>query len=192
MIGLTTATALSTIGRIGREPRLQTAVLLGAAPATAAGLHTMGLATDMDPHKLFDGLIEYHLWFVLAMTAVFGAIGGFVAELLSLHGSIELPHRARRRGRAKRTRLADPNDTIDLGIFSRMLVGSAAALALLSVYAPLAPTVLLVNALIAGSAGTAVFRLVQSRLVGRAESKRQQSEPHKLRSVPQATDSKVA
>src|SRR5262245_4233169 len=124
MIGLTsTASTLSTIGRIGREPSLQTAVLLGAAPATAAGLHAMGVTTDLDSHGLSVGLVESHLWFVLGMTAVFGAIGGFIAELLSLHGNIELPHRTRRRARVKRTRLADPNDTIDLGIFSRMLVG---------------------------------------------------------------------
>jgi hypothetical protein len=192
MIGLTTATALSTIGRVGREPSLQTAALLAAAPATAAGLHAVGVKIDIDAKALSDGLSQSQLWLVLGMTAIFGAIGGFVAELLSLHGNIELPHRTRRRGRAKRMRLADPNETIDLGIFSRMLVGSAAALALLSVYAPQAPTVLLVNALIAGSAGTAVFRLVQSRLIGRAETRRRQSEPRELRAVPQATESKVA
>jgi len=52
-------------------------------------------------------------------------------------------------------------DMVDLGVFSRMLVGAAAAaLAVLSVYAPLTATALLVDALVAGSAGTAMFRLV--------------------------------
>jgi len=37
---------------------------------------------------------------------------------------------------------------------------TAAALAVLSVYAPLTATALLVDALVAGSAGTAMFRLV--------------------------------
>jgi hypothetical protein len=178
MIGLTSA-ALSTIGRIGREPGLQTAAVLGAAPAAAAGLHAIGVSTDLDSLGLARGLVDVNLWVTLGMAAMFGGFGGFIAELLSMHGNIELPHRVRR-GRAKHTRLADARDMIDLGIVSRVLLGAAAALAALSVYAPTTPTALLVDALVAGSAGTAVFRLVQSRFLGRADST---NEPRKLRAV---------
>jgi hypothetical protein len=170
---------LSTIARIGREPGLQTAALLGAAPATAAGLHALGVTTDLDSFALATGLVDVNLWFTLGMAALFGSVGGFIAELLSLHGNIELPHRVRQ-SHYKRTRLADARDMVDLGVVSRMLVGAAAALAVLSVYAPQSATALLVDALIAGSAGTAVFRLVQTRFLAGAERK---NEPRKLRAV---------
>ncbi|HEY3060670.1 MAG TPA: hypothetical protein VGL99_17055 [Chloroflexota bacterium] len=179
MIGLTTS-ALSTIARIGREPGLQTAAVLGAAPATAAGLHALGVSTDLDSFALAQGLVDLNLWFALGMAALFGGIGGLIAELLSLHGNIELPHRVRQ-SHHKHTRLADARDMVDLGVISRMLVGAAAALAMLSVYAPLTATALLVDALIAGSAGTAVFRLVQSRFLANADNAKQ---PRKLRAVP--------
>jgi hypothetical protein len=93
-----------------------------------------------------------------------------VAELLSLHGNIELPHRVRRRTTAvKRTRLADPRYEIDLGIVSRIFLGATAGLALLSVYAPESPTGLIANTLIAGSAATGLFRLMQGRMLGREQ-----------------------
>jgi hypothetical protein len=183
MIGLTN-TALSTIERIGREPGLQTAAVLGAAPATAAGLHALGVAIDLDATALSDGLVQSHLWFVLGLSALFGAIGGFIAELLCLHGNIELPHR-KSISRSKHSRFANTRHLIDLGILSRMLVGAAAALSVLSVYAPQTPTALLVDALIAGSAGTAVFRLVQARFLANGDSKK---EPRKLQAVPTTTE----
>src|SRR5438132_328968 len=90
-----------------------------------------------------------------------------MAELLSLHGNIELPHRVKAGSKVKRSRLADPRYEVDLGIVSRILLGGAAGLAMLSIYSPNSPTSLLVNALIAGSAATGLFRLVQGRLLGR-------------------------
>jgi hypothetical protein len=69
----------------------------------------------------------------------------------------------------KRSRLADPRHEIDLGIAARVVLGATAGLALLSVYAPTNPTALVVNALIAGSAATAVFRIVQGRMLARVE-----------------------
>ena len=179
MIGQTTA-LLSQVARIGREPSLQAAAVLAAAPVSAAGLHAIGVNTDLDSLMLSTGLLDAHLWFALGMTAIFGGIGGFISELLSLHGNIELPHRVRR-GQAKRTRFAEAQDMVDLGIVSRILLGAAAALAVLSVYAPSTPTALLVDALIAGSAGTAVFRMVQSRFLNRSSENK--PAPRKLHSV---------
>jgi hypothetical protein len=164
MIGQTIAT-LSQIGRLGREPTVQAAAVIASAPAASAGLHAIGVSTDLDSQALAIGLVDPNLWFVLALAALFGALGGLVAELLSLHGNIERPHRVKSL-HAKRTRLAEPRDMVDLGVFSRMLLGAAAALAVLSIYTPTTATALLVNSLIAGSAGTAVFRLVQARMVG--------------------------
>ncbi len=171
-----------TLAALTREPTVQAAAVVGSAPIAAAGLKAVGVAIDLDSHLLAEALVDSTLWLSLGLAALFGAVGGFVAELLSLHGNIELPHRVKR-GRAKRTRLADPRDMVDLGIFSRMLLGAAAALALLSVYAPSTATALLVNALIAGSAATAVFRLVQGRLLANAGQSKKSSAPP-LRKVP--------
>ena len=168
-----------TLVALTREPTLQAAAVIASAPATAAGLRAVGISTDLDSQLLALGLIDPTLWFSLSLAALFGALGGFVAELLSLHGNIELPHRVKH-GNGKRTRLADARDMVDLGVFSRMLLGAAAALALLSVYAPTSATALLVNALIAGSAATALFRLVQGRLLAGASS----STKTTLRKVP--------
>jgi hypothetical protein len=170
-----------TIASLTREPTLQAAAVVASAPATAAGLRAVGISTDLDTQLLAQGLVDSTLWFSLALAALFGALGGFVAELLSLHGNIELPHRVKR-SHTTRTRLADPRDMIDLGVISRMLLGAAAALALLSVYAPTTATALLVNALIAGSAATAVFRLVQGRLLAGASGSKKA--PRELRKVP--------
>ena len=170
-----------TLVAISREPTLQAAAVVASAPATAAGLRAVGISTDIDTQLLAAGLVEPTLWLSLTLATLFGALGGFVAELLSLHGNIELPHRVKF-SRIRRTRLADPQFMIDLGVVSRMLLGAAAALALLSVYAPTSATALLVNALVAGSAATAVFRLVQGRLLAGASARN--SANHALRTLP--------
>jgi hypothetical protein len=156
------------LGRLAREPAVHTTAALASVPAAAAGLQAVGVNTVVDHLALADGLQSASLWITLGMAALFGGIGGVVAELLSLHGNIELPHRVRRRTTAvKRTRLADPQHEIDLGIVSRIFLGATAGLALLSVYAPESPTGLIANTLIAGSAATGLFRLVQGRMLGR-------------------------
>src|ERR1700694_586670 len=157
------------VGRAIREPAVHTTAAVASLPAAAAGLHAVGMSTELDPTVLDSGLVDPQLWLTLGMAALFGSLGGVVAELISLHGRIELPHRVKRGGNLRRTRLADPRNEIDLGIVSRLLLGATAALALLSLYAPTSATALVVNALIAGSAATGVFRLVQGRLLARAQ-----------------------
>jgi hypothetical protein len=135
------------------------------------------------------------LWLTLGISALFGGLGGVVAELLSLHGTIELPHRVHRLRTAKRSRLADPRYEIDLGIISRLVLGMAAALALLAVYAPTNATALVVDSLIAGSAATSVFRLVQRRMLGKtlsSEQPAQKSAPKPRLSVVRAAQSSAA
>jgi hypothetical protein len=167
------STGLSHVGRAIREPMVQTTAALVAAPVTVAGLHAVGISTDLNTEQIALGLVEARLWLTLSLVAGFGALGGVVAELLSLQGNIELPHRVTRH-RGKRTRLAEARHMVDLGIVSRLLLGATAALAVLSVYAPTSPTALIVTALVAGSAATGVFRLVQSRLLGPASPPRRE------------------
>jgi hypothetical protein len=150
---------------------VQTALAAMVLPVTATTLRATGISNDVDPAKLSDGLVQSSLWMALAAAALFGGLGGVVAELLSLRGHIELPHRIKpRRGASRRTRLSDPRHEVDLGIFSRVLLGAAAALALLALDTPGNATALVVNALIAGSASTAVFRMVQGRMLAKAQA----------------------
>jgi hypothetical protein len=164
MIGQTAVVA-GHVARLARTPHFAATSATVGAGGTVAGLRVLGITPDLDPQVLARGLQDGNLWFALVLAAAFGAIGGLVAELLSLHGNIELPHRVKR-GQGNRTRLADPRDMVDLGVLSRMLLGASAALALLSAYTPTTASALLVNGLIAGYASTAVFRFVQARLLG--------------------------
>lgn len=164
-------------GRLLKEPAVHTTAALASVPATAAGLHAVGISTDIDVLALGNGLLSGSFWLVLGTAALFGALGGVVAELLSLHGNIELPHWHRGRKIARRARLADPRNELDLGIVSRLVLGGAAGVALLAVYAPTSPTALVANALIAGSAATGLFRLVQKRLLLNAQAEKAQRAP---------------
>jgi hypothetical protein len=155
------------VGRMVRTPAVQTTAAIATLPVTAAGMHAVGLTTDVQAETLAKGLLEGSLWITLGMAAAFGGFGGVVAELLSLHGHVEVPHRVRRGTSAKRPRLSNPRYEVDLGIFSRLVLGAAAALALLAIYAPPNASSLVVNALVAGSAATGVLRLVQGRLLAK-------------------------
>lgn len=148
---------------------IQAVSAMVAVPAAATALHAIGVSNDLDAAGLSRGLLDGGLWLTLGMAAAFGALGGVTAELMSLHGHVEMPHKPRR-NRYHRSRLADPKNEIDLGVVSRMVLGAAAALALLAIYTPGSATALLVNALIAGSAATSVFRLVQGRMLGQSQS----------------------
>src|SRR5712691_660976 len=160
---------ISILSRAIREPAIHTTAALASVPAANAGLKAVGISTDLDPSALAGGLFAPTLWITLGVAAAFGGLCGIVAELISLRGCVELPHRVRRSAGARRSRLADPRYEVDLGIIARLLLGAAAALALLSLYAPTSPTALVANALIAGSAATGVFRMVQGRMLARGQ-----------------------
>jgi hypothetical protein len=160
LVGLANAT---------RDRAVQAISTLFLVPVAATAAHAAGVSTEIDTFGLSQSLLTSALWMTLGMAALFGAAGGVVAELLSLHGHIELPHkvRPRRNPGNKGRKLADPRYEFDLGIVSRMLLGAAAALALLALVTPTNATALVVNALIAGSAATGVFRAVQGKMLNR-------------------------
>jgi hypothetical protein len=161
---------LVTIASIWQSRLVQAALAALVLPVTATTLHATQISHDLDVSTVYSGLEQAGLWIALGAAAAAGGMGGIVAELLSLHGHIELPHRVKpRRGVKRRTHLGDPEHEIDLGIISRVLLGATAALALLALDAPGNPTALLVNSLIAGSAATGVFRLVQGRMLGKSQ-----------------------
>jgi len=158
---------ITGVASVGRSRAVQAGSAALLMPATATTLHATGISKDLDAGTLSSGLLIGGMWFTLSIAAVFGGLGGVVAELLSLHGHVELPHKAK--PRLRNGRPIGPSHEIDLGIFSRMLLGAAAGLALLTFDAPGTATALVVNSLIAGSAATGVLRLVQGRMLARAQ-----------------------
>ena len=105
-------------------------------------------------------------WDLLWMVAAFGAIGGVIYELIALHGNIEWPHKT------KETEVPEGGFThaqlpflFDLGILARLIIGAAAALIVFWVLPVEQGIRLLAVSVIAGSAGTAVFRSLQDRLL---------------------------
>ena len=66
------STGLTQLGRVAREPMVQTTAALMAAPVTVAGLHAVGVSTDLNTEQLGVGLIEARLWLTLSLVAGFG------------------------------------------------------------------------------------------------------------------------
>lgn len=126
------------------------------------------------------------LWQTLGVTLLGGAIGGVVYELLILQGNIEFPHRL-----TAAEQMENPHAIAaymyDLGIWARVIIGAFAAVAALLVVTPESLFKLLATSIIAGSAGTAIFRSLQDRLLA-ALAQKQAAE---LQAVTQQLDAKV-
>ncbi|MEZ4862821.1 MAG: hypothetical protein R3C14_16005 [Caldilineaceae bacterium] len=109
-------------------------------------------------------LANLPIWLALSVTLVGGAIGGVVYELLLLQGNIELPHRL-----TAAENFDNPHAIaaymFDLGIWARILIGAFAAVAALLVVTPETFYKLFAASIIAGSAGAAIFRSLQDRLL---------------------------
>ncbi|MBX3015360.1 MAG: hypothetical protein KF832_27820 [Caldilineaceae bacterium] len=110
------------------------------------------------------------LWLALVVTLLGGAIGGVVYELLILHGNIEMPHRLTAAEQMENPH-AIASYMYDLGIWARVLIGAFAAVAALVVVNPESLIKLLATAIIAGSAGTSIFRSLQDRLLAAVAQK---------------------
>jgi hypothetical protein len=109
-------------------------------------------------------LANLPLWSALIVTLLGGAIGGVVYELLILHGNIEMPHRLTAAEQMENPH-AIAGYMYDLGIWARVIIGAFAAVASLVVIDPESLIKLLATAIIAGSAGTSIFRSLQDRLL---------------------------
>lgn len=133
-----------------------------------------------------ETLANLPLWAALAVTLVGGALGGVVYELLILHGNIEMPHRLTADEQMENPH-AIASYMYDLGIWARVLIGAFAAVASLVVVNPESLVELLATAIIAGSAGTSIFRSLQDRLLAALAQK----ETANLRAVNDKLHDKV-
>ncbi|MFQ5856216.1 MAG: hypothetical protein ACE5LU_11290 [Anaerolineae bacterium] len=120
--------------------------------------------SGFDPAPIAAGLATPAFWVALLATLVAGAVGGIVYELLILQGNLELPHKLTKDEVAEKHPYAIAEYMFDLGIWARVIIGALAAVAALFVLSPSTAFGLLATAVIAGSAGTSVFRSMQDRL----------------------------
>lgn len=124
-------------------------------------------AGNIDVQQSAQGLSDWSLWFQLVVAAVAGALGGLVYELIALQGNLELPHRFNKEEDDEEAPLdsyAKPVHMIDLGFLARLIIGGLAAVAVNMVLAPETELKWIATAIVAGSAGIAIFRSLQSRL----------------------------
>jgi uncharacterized membrane protein YeaQ/YmgE (transglycosylase-associated protein family) len=120
--------------------------------------------TEFNPTPVAAGFATSAFWIALVATLAAGAVGGLVYELLILQGNLELPHKPTEVEATEKYPHAIVKNLYDLGIWARIIIGALAAVAALLVLAPRTTFGLLATAVVAGSAGTAIFRSLQERL----------------------------
>ena len=132
--------------------------------ATAACAQDPIPASGFDPAPVAAGFGTLSFWVALLATLIAGAVGGVVYELLILQGNLELPHKPDPEEVVGNYPYAVVGNLYDLGIWARLIIGALAAVAALLVLSPSTAFGLLATAVVAGSAGTSVFRSMQDRL----------------------------
>ncbi len=136
-------------------------------PASLPALSTQVAQTDWNVEVILKSksLDNPKFYVVLLVTLIAGGVGGIVFELLNLQGNIELPHAPTEDDFAAELAYATPPNVIDLGIFARIIIGALAAVPAMAYIEPQTVLTLLAMSLLAGSAGTAVFRSLQDRFL---------------------------
>jgi hypothetical protein len=138
--------------------------LLGLATLTVQAQEPTA-TPGINPRVLAAGFGDPAFWVALLATLIAGAVGGVVYELLILQGAVERPHKFTAAEATEKAPYAVPAYMYDLGIWARIIIGGLAALAALLVLQPDSTFALLATAVVAGSAGTSVFRSLQDRVL---------------------------
>lgn len=120
---------------------------------------------EFNPDTVTAGFKNLSFWIALAVTLVSGAIGGVVYELLILEGRFEIPHKPDDNEPIDKPAHAIGKYMYDLGVIARIIIGGLAAVAAMLVLTPTSAFGLMATAVIAGSAGTSIFRSLQDRLL---------------------------
>ena len=151
--------------------KARTALVLAAFVMAVAMIPTLASAQTptptpevLQPSVILGELADLDFWITLLATLVAGAAGGVVYELLMLQGNIEWPHKPQKDEVTETLPYAIFTHLFDLGIIARVIIGALAAVGALLVLSPPTAIRLLATAVVAGSAGTAVFRSLQDRL----------------------------
>lgn len=136
-------------------------------PLSLPALSTQVPQTDWDVEVILKSksLDNPKLYVVLLVMLIAGGVGGIVFELLNLQGNIERPHAPSEDELAAKLAYASVENVIDLGVFARIIIGAFAAVPAMVIIEPASVLSLLAMSLLAGSAGTAVFRSLQDRFL---------------------------
>lgn len=152
-----------------KVPRFKSSKNLGRllSKKSRPALSTQGTQTDWDVETIITSksLDNPKFYVVLLAMLIAGGVGGIVFELLNLQGNIELTHAPTEDEFAAKLAYATPKNVTDLGIFARIIIGACAAVPAMVVIEPASVLSLLAMSLLAGSAGTAVFRSLQDRFL---------------------------
>ena len=157
------STTLTTIAAYGQKtPSISPQDLPPASPQPA-----MDRKANKEEIRDFDirKLDEAKLLPMFLLIITLGGIGGVVFELINLQGNVEWPHKPSDDELAAKLAYATPKNVIDLGILARIIVGAAAAPPAMLFVRPESAFALIAMSVVAGSAGTAVFRALQDRLL---------------------------
>lgn len=142
---------------------LMPAVAFAQEPTPPAAADAQA-AQGLNASAVVNELGKLAFWITLLVTLVSGAVGGVVYELLILQGNIERPHKFTKEEASENYQYAIPAYLYDLGIFARVIIGALAAVAALLVLSPATAFGVISTAVVAGSAGTAIFRSLQDRM----------------------------
>jgi hypothetical protein len=136
-------------------------------------IERQGVLKGLDTPNLGDR----ELWIVLLLTMVAGGFGGFVFELLNLQGNVERKHDPTDDELAAKFAYASPRNVVDLGVRARIIIGMFAAPPAMLFLQPESVFGLIAMSVVAGSAGTGVFRALQDRLlIAVAQNEKEQAE----------------
>jgi hypothetical protein len=138
-------------------------VVISLIPETAYA-QELNPTSDLDITALASGFADPEFRVIILATLIAGAAGGVVYELLTLQGNIEKPHQTEENENKNPLVSAIAKYCFDLGIWARVIIGAFAALSVLFVFSPPTTMALISMAVIAGSAGSAVFGALQDRL----------------------------
>jgi hypothetical protein len=139
-------------------------VVISLIPETAYA-QVLDPTTDLDIAALASGFGDWEFWVTILATLIAGAAGGVVYELITLQGNIEIYHKLDEDEiAALLSSSVKAKFLIDFGIWARVIIGALAALSVLFVFSPPTTIALISMAVIAGSAGSAIFGALQDRL----------------------------
>ena len=137
-----------------------------ASSQTAAAEVTKPLPTSaVDVAAISKGLADPALWRTILFALIAGALGGVVYELILLQGRLELPHKVTPEEMEGLPPKSVATFLYDIGVFARIIIGALAAIAAVMVMAPATTFSMIAISVVAGSAGTSIFRSVQDRIL---------------------------
>lgn len=165
MVGfLLIAACLSATPVFAQTPTPAEALATGSTVAPGSTPTPAPTPAPVGIQALVSGLADPFLYLVLLITLVAGGLGGLIYDLITLQGNWERPHQLTEEEVTEASTYARTAYMYDLGSWARVIVGGLAAVAVFLVFSPSSVLELVAAALIAGSAGTAIFKSLQDRL----------------------------